>query len=42
MVEVKAVRIVLTIDVFQVTAVVIVMTDNFILKLRLYPSNSCV
>jgi hypothetical protein len=42
MVEAKVVRIVLTIDAFLVVAIAIVTIDNFILKLRLYPSNSCV
>ena len=42
MVEVKAVKIVCNIDVFLVVAIVIVIFDHFILKLRLYPLNSCV
>jgi len=42
MVDVKVVRIVLIIDVFLVVAIAIVIIDNFISKLRLCPSNSCV
>ena len=42
MVEVKAVRIAPIIDAFLVPVVVIVIVDNFISKLCLYPSNSCV
>ena len=42
MVEVKVVRIVLIIDAFLVVAIAIVIIDNFISKLCLYPSNSCV
>ena len=42
MVEVKVVGIVLPIDVFLTAANVIVIANNFILKLCLYPLDSCV
>ena len=42
MVEVKVVRIVLIIGAFLVVVIVIVIVDNFISELRLYPSNSYV
>ena len=42
MVEVKVAKIVLFIDAFLVAVIAIVIVNNFILKLCLYPLNSCV
>ncbi len=42
MVEVKAAKIVLFIDAFLVAVIAIVIVNNFISKLCLYPLDSCV
>ena len=42
MVEVKVAKIVLLIDAFLAAVIAIVIVNNFILKLSLYPLSSCV